>query len=88
MKQDRYQFFQTTAKKRMRQWERQIILDRKTRTIYLPALNIATLLAAAVADQLIEVGGHNYCPVSVYVELYPELCADLLAFEQRIKMAA
>jgi len=88
MEKDRLQFFESTAKKRMKKWERRFILDRKSRTVYMPALDPIAMLAAATADELLEVNGHNYCPIGVYVELYPELGADLLAFEQWIKTAA
>jgi hypothetical protein len=88
MKHDRYQFFQTTAKKRMKQWEKKFILDRQTRTVYMPALDPAAMLAAAAVDELLEVDGHNYIPIGLYVELYPELRDGLLTFEQRIKAAA
>jgi hypothetical protein len=88
MDQDRYQFFQTKAKKRMRQWERQFILDRQTRTVYMPAMDPAAMLAAAAADELLEVSGHSYVPIALYVELYPELRDGLLTFDRRIKAAA
>ena len=88
MNQDRYQFFQTKAKKRMRQWEKKFILDSQTRTVYMPALDPVAMLAAAAVDELLEVDGHNYIPIGLYVELYPELRDGLLTFERRVKAAA
>lgn len=85
MEKDRFQFFEKTKTKYLLKWERQIILDCKTMTVYMPAINIKVLIAAIVADKLIQMDGHNYCPVSVFVELYPEWDADLLAFEKEIQ---
>jgi hypothetical protein len=85
MEKDRFQFFEKTATKHLMKWERQIILDCKTMTVYMPVINITVLIAAIVADKFMQVDGHNYCAMSVYVELYPELDVDLLAFEKEIQ---
>jgi hypothetical protein len=89
MKQDRYQFFELENRDpRKPVWQHRFFLDRVTRQVYLPVVDPQTQIMALLDDELTHVNNRPYCRLRLYAQQLPEMRAELLDLEQRLRAAA